>query len=119
MVDGCYKRLVRMALNVNQYAMRITNAELYGNLPKVSSKVVQRRLRPTGHAQQHPELMLHSVLLWEPLHSRAQHERPHLTYVDTLRGDTGLHSLQEIARLMDDRDCWSDLVHGSQEYYPT
>ena len=64
--------------------MRITNAELYGNLSKVSYKVAQRRLRLAGHVQRHPELTLHSVLLWEPLHGRAQRGRPHLTYVDTL-----------------------------------
>ena len=71
-VDGCYTRMLRMALNINQCMMRITNSELYGNLPKVSSKVAHRRLRLAGHAQRHPELTLHSVLLWEPLNGRAK-----------------------------------------------
>lgn len=39
MVDSCYMRLLRIALNVNRHVMWITNAELYGNLLKVSSKV--------------------------------------------------------------------------------
>ena len=38
-LDGCYTRLLRMALNVNQY--RVSNAELYGDLPRVSFKVRQ------------------------------------------------------------------------------
>ena len=90
LVDGCYTRMLRMALNINQYVMRITNSELYGDLPKVSSKIAQRRLRLAGHAQRHPELTLHSVLLWEPAHGRAGRGRPKQTFIDTLRADTGL-----------------------------
>ena len=118
-VDGCYTRMLRMALNVNQYMMRISNSELYGNLPKVSSKVAQRRLRLAGHAQRHPEITLHSVLLWEPLHGRDGRGRPRQTYIDTLRADTGLQDTQDIANLMEHRERWKDIVHGSREYYPT
>ena len=49
-VDGCYTRMLRMALSVNQYATRMRNSELYGNLPKVSSKVTQRRLKLSDRA---------------------------------------------------------------------
>ena len=38
MVDGCYTRMLRMALNVS-WKQRLTNEELYGKLPKVSSKI--------------------------------------------------------------------------------
>ena len=103
-----------LALNINQYMMRITNSELYGNLPKVSSKVAQRRLRIAGHAQRHPELTLHSVLLWEPLHGRAGRGRPRQTYIDTLRADTGLQDTRDIANIMEHRERWRDIVHGSR-----
>ena len=44
-VDGCYTRMLRMALDVNQYTQRITKRrKLYGALPKLSSKIAQRRL---------------------------------------------------------------------------
>ena len=118
-IDGCYTRMLRMALNINQYMMRITNSELYGNLPKVSSKVAQRRLRLAGHAQRHPELTLHSVLLWEPLHGRAGRGRPRQTYIDTLRADTGLQDTRDIANIMEHRERWRDIIHGSREHYPT
>ena len=98
-IDGCYSRMLMMALNINQYMMRITNSELYGNLPKVSSKVAQRRLRLAGHAQRRPELTLHSVLLWEPLHGRSGRGRPRQTYIDTLRADTGLQDTWDIANI--------------------
>lgn len=61
--------------------------------------MAQTSLTLTGQAQRHPGIMPHSFLLWEPLHGRAQGGRPHLTYVDTPRADTGLHSLHEIARI--------------------
>ena len=49
-LDGCYTRMLRMALNVNQYRDRVSNAELYGDLPRVSFKVRQKHLRLAGHA---------------------------------------------------------------------
>ena len=90
---------------------------LYGSLPKVSSKVTQRRLRLAGHAQRHPELTLHPLILWEPAHERSGRGRPRLTYVDNLRLDTGLTETNEIAVLMEDRECWKTLVHGAREWH--
>ena len=98
MIDGCYTRMLRMALNINQWQQRITNAQLYGSLPKASSKIAQRRLKLTGHAQRHPELTLHKVLLWEPLHGLARRGRPHLTFIDSLRSDTGLKGELNISK---------------------
>ena len=53
MVDGCYTRMLRMVRNINQYALRTRNSELYRSLPNVSSKVADRRTRLAGHAQRH------------------------------------------------------------------
>jgi hypothetical protein len=44
-LDGCYTRLIRIALNVNQYRDRVSFAELYGDLPRVSFKVRQKHQR--------------------------------------------------------------------------
>ena len=55
MIDGCYTRLLRMALNVS-WKQRLTNVELYGRLPKVSSKITERRLKLAGHIHRHPDL---------------------------------------------------------------
>ena len=118
MVDGCYTRMLRMALNIAQYATRMKNSMLYGSQPKVSSKVTQRRLTLAGHAQRHPELTLHPLILWEPGHGLTRRGRPRLTYVDNLRLDTGLTETKEIAVLMEDRECWKTLVHGALQYDP-
>ena len=118
-VDGCYTRMLRMALDVNQYTQRITNSKLYGALPKLSSKIAQRRLRLSGHAQRHPELTLNKVLFWEPTHGVTKRGRPHLTFVDNLRADTGLKSIKDISNLMEDRELWRCTVHGAREHQPT
>eukprot|EP00116_Pleurobrachia_bachei_P001801 sb/3462063/ len=67
-LNGTYTRMLRMALNKNQYLLKMTNWELYSGLPILSTKIAERRLRHAGHALRHPELTLHSVLLWEPSH---------------------------------------------------
>ena len=43
-LDGCYTRMLRMALNVS-WKDKWTNERLYGNLRPVSSKVRYRRLK--------------------------------------------------------------------------
>ena len=116
-IDGCYTRMLRMALNVNQYKQRLNNNCLYNGLPKASSKIKQRRLRLAGHAQRHPELTLNKVILWEPQHGRASRGRPQLTFIDNLQVDTGLTSTKEMAQLMGDRYLWRQLVQQSQELY--
>ena len=118
MIDGCYTRMLRMAMGVNQYLERVSNHTLYGDLPKVSSKIAQRRLRLAGHAQRHPELTLNKLILWEPKHGRADRGRPRLTFIDNLKADTGLRSVEEIARLMEDKVLWRAAVHDSREFYP-
>ena len=117
MVDGCYTRMLRMALGVNQWRDRVSNQVLYNGLPKVTSKIAQRRLRLAGHAQRHPELTLHKLVLWEPQHGHANRERPHLTFLDNLMEDTGLKSVDEIARLMEDRELWKTVIKNARVLY--
>ena len=117
MVDGCYTRMLRMALNVNQWRDRVSNQALYDNLPKVTSKITQRRLKLAGHAHRHPELTLNKLILWEPQHGQANRGRPHTTYLDNLKEDTGLKSVEEIARLMEDRKLWRTFVVKARVHY--
>eukprot|EP00116_Pleurobrachia_bachei_P018889 sb/3479151/ len=75
-------------------------------------------LRLAGHAQRHPELTLHKVLLWEPTHGQCKRGRPLKTFVDVLRQDTGLGDVKEIASVMEERDAWRRLVQGVREFHP-
>ena len=116
-LNGTYTRMLRMVLNKNQYLLKMTNQELYSGLPILSTKIAERRLRHAGHAHRHPELTLHSVLLWEPSHGKTKRGRPKLTFVDTIRRDTGLKRVNEIAAMMDNRDIWRKLSNGVREYH--
>ena len=118
-LNGTYTRMLRMVLNKNQYQQRLTNKDLYGagDLPILSSKIAERRLRLAGHAQRHPELTLHKVVLWEPLHGQRQRGRPKQTFVDVLRRDTGLTSTSEISSVMTDRERWRAVVNDAREFY--
>ena len=104
-IDRCYTRMLRMALDIS-WKERQTNAMVYGRLIRASDKIAQRRMRLAGHLARHEEILAHQLLLWEPLHGHRRRGRPHLTYVDVLKSDTGLDDSKEINKLMLDRQIW-------------
>ena len=105
-IDGCYTRMLWMVLDSkwkDRKRNRVTNADTYGSLQRVSTKIQQRRMRLAGHI--HNELVGHELLLWEPKHGHSGRGKKRLTYVDTLRKDTELDCVDEIGGLMNNR-CW-------------
>ena len=108
-IDGCYTRMLRMALNISHKA-RLNNNEVYGSLPRVTFKIQQRRLRLAGHTMRHDDLVGNKLLLWEPNHGRRGRGRPALTFVDTLRSDLSLDSTNEMGKLMADRQLWRKII---------
>ena len=61
-LDGCYTRMLRVVFNVN-WRDHLTNDLLYQGIPKVSEKVISRRVQLTGHCFRHPELSARNALL--------------------------------------------------------
>ena len=108
-LDGCYTRMLRMALNVT-WRDRVRNDILYGKLPQVTRKIRTRRLRMAGHCVRHDDLAVSNLILWEPAHGVASCGGPKHTYVDQLRRDTGLSSADEIRSCMKDRSVWRAIV---------
>ena len=53
-VNGCYTRMLRTALNVHRQE-QMTNQELYGSLLRVCETIRMRRLRLAGHCASHNE----------------------------------------------------------------
>ena len=49
-LDGWYTRMLRMALDIS-WTQKLTNIQLYGELPPVSSKVAHRRMLLAGHCE--------------------------------------------------------------------
>lgn len=110
-VDGCYTRMLRMALNVT-WRQHLTNEQLYGDLPPVSTKIRQRRLRLAGHCMRHPEEIASNFILWQPKFGRVNRGRRKTTYIDTLFADTGYEDVGCLKRAMLDRDNWRKCVVG-------
>ena len=64
-----------MVFNVS-WPDKLTNKELYGNLPPVQSKVGFRRLKLAGHSVRHPEEEASKLVLWQPKNGRMNMGRP-------------------------------------------
>ena len=104
-LDGCYTCMLRMAYNVS-WKDKLTNEQLYDGLPKVSSKVTSRRLKLAGHCVRHPEEEASKLVLWEPSRGKKNVGRSAVSFIDTLRQDTGMNSTQELRTAMMDRSGW-------------
>ena len=73
-LDGTYTRMLRKALNT-KWQEHVTNKEVYGKLPLVSSKIKARRMKMAVHCVCHPELSVHPLILWEPSQGKASRGR--------------------------------------------
>ena len=92
-IDGCYTRMLRAVLNVH-WRQHITNKELYGELPKLSDKIRQRRLRFAGHCSRSQQEPVSKLLHWTPKHGRRKPGRPALNYSDIPKQETGMESTE-------------------------
>ena len=67
-------------------------------------------MRLAGHLLRHPELVGHKLVLFEPKHGRRRQGGSKITFVDTLRKDTGLECVNEIRVLMKTRCLWRTAI---------
>ena len=67
-IDGCYTRMLRMALNVRWYD-KVSNKDLYGDIPNITDVIQKRRMRLAGHLQRHDDIIAHDLLFKQPLTS--------------------------------------------------
>jgi len=74
-LDGCYTRMLRKALNIS-WREHVTNELLYGDLPKISTKIRTRRLKLAGHCARHPEEAASNLVLWVPDRASRGRGRP-------------------------------------------
>ena len=54
-------------------------------------------------------LLASDLVLWEPMHGRAQQGRPRQSYLSMLLKEVGTNSKEELRTLMRDRDIWRGL----------
>ena len=91
-----------MSLGVS-WKQKLTNEQLYQELPKVTCKIAERRMK------RHPELSASSLVLWEPTEGTANPGRPAVTYVDNLCRDLDVEDVAEIRTAMNNRAQWREL----------
>jgi len=109
-LDGAYTKMLRTIFNVS-WQDRITNAELYGSLPRVSWVVRRRRLLLAGHTARHDD-PAGKVLLWSP-EKKKRRGRPRITVKTLIEKDTGLKGV-DLYNAMKDRAVWqTDFVNVS------
>ena len=84
--------------------MKVSFTDVYYS--SQSLKIQQRRMRLAGHLLRHPELVGHKLVLWEPKHGHRRQGGSKITFVDTLRKDTGLECVNEISGLMTNICLW-------------
>lgn len=108
-LDGTYTRMLRMVLNVS-WKQHMTNEELYGRLPRVTTKIAMRRLQLAGHCIRHPDEMASKLVLWQPTEGTVNRGRKPTDYIDMLKYDTGLNNTDEIRTAMLDRKIWRGFV---------
>ena len=111
-INGLYTKLLRRAKNVS-WRDHVSNQELYGNLPSLSSTIRQRRLRFAGHCFRAENQPITKLLLWTPTKEKKGRGAGIKTYPKMIKEDTGLTSEQEIKGLMTERTLWRKRVERS------
>ena len=87
----------------------IPNNILYGDLPKLTDKIRERRLKLAGHCYRHPELVAQKLTLWRPQQGNRSRGGRTRDYVDTLLRGTETEGVGELSSLMADRVLWKKL----------
>ena len=111
-IDGAFTRMLRAALN-KSWTDHLTNTELYGNIPRVSTTIREQRLRFAGHCWRSKSEICSDFLLWEPNHGKRSRGRPKKTFIDQLAEDTG-YNKEDLPNAMADRDEWRKCVIRSR-----
>ena len=115
-LDGVYTRMLRIALNVS-WEDHMRNIELYGDLPRLSDKIRERRMGFAAHCLRHPELPAGALVLWEPDRVNGRVSKRD-TYIDNLKRDVGLPKTKEttgeLQNLMENEGVWGRRIHDSR-----
>ena len=84
-VDGTYTRMLQRIKNIF-WKNRLSNAQLYGQIPKLSPIIKRRRLALAGHLARHNE-PAKTLLFWTP-EECFRKGRLSITLKDVLQKDT-------------------------------
>ena len=97
-------------MNVS-WKQHMINEELYGDLPKVTTKIAIYRLRLAGHCVRHPEEIASQLILWQPVCGNAGRGRKTTDFINIIKRDTNLDSMEDIRNVMLDRNWRREFVN--------
>ena len=110
-LDGRYTLMLRYCMGFT-WRDKVTNADLYGTLPKVSKRLLERKLRFAAHCARATDQPVSELLFWDHTRmisgkcTRGAGARPN--YAKRLLEECGcvVRSDTELAKLMKDREQW-------------
>ena len=109
-LDGIYTKMLRSIYNMS-WRQHHTIKQIYGNLPRITSIVRQRRLKLAGHVSRHNE-PAGKLIIWRPDAPR-RIGRPYVTLKSIIEEETGLAG-KDLLTAMSDRKRWKeDFVNAS------
>ena len=104
--------MLRSALNLN-WKTHMTNEELYGDIPQITTKIKARRLTFAGHCERAEGCIVSKLVTLRPTQGARSKGRPKKTYVDLLEDDTG-YAVNEVENSMD-RHLWRAIINVRQQ----
>ena len=109
-IYGTYTRMLRRVKSIF-WRDRLSNAQLYGQIRKLSTIIKRRQLALTGHVARHNE-PAKTLLFLTPDEARRR-RRLNITLKDIPQKDTGLTS-NELHTAMADRKIWKKVTSCNQ-----
>ena len=107
-LDGTYTRLLMRVQNISGREHK-TKAEIYGDIPPISTIVARRRTRFAGHCFRAKDQLISDVIcLRLPCPTRGR--RP-MNYIDCIARDIQ-HDIADMQTLMMDRNSWHHIVNS-------
>ena len=104
-LDGTYTNLLRRVQNMH-WTQHATLKDIYGNLPKITSKLIQRKVRFAGHCYRATDEVISSLIFWTP---PGPNRSNRLTYPGVISRDTDI-KIQDLPVAMADRAVWRGVV---------
>ena len=101
--------MLRKVLDV-RWRQHMTNKELYGEIPPISSVIRKRMFKFSGQCFRQSEDPVSELVLWEPRQGTRRYGCPEKTYIDILKDNTGVASTDELVACMKDQEVWRGIV---------
>ena len=92
----------------------MTNAELYGDIPQITTNIKARRLTFAGHCKRAEGRIVSKLVTWQPTQGAGSEGFLKMTYVDLLEDDT-VYAVNKVENSMKDGRLWQAIINALQQ----